>query len=129
MGSKTIKTALVIAAVATGFAAIPAIGASGDNIGVGTVFTSTNTASISSIKDGKVSFVTDRVDVTSSTYDYSLDIVTAKIHEITSDDNNTYIHLVDYDGDFEHKFQKKNDFFEIMIKRDQCIESLRIECF
>ena len=83
-----------------------AIGASGDNIGVGTVFTSTNTASISSIKDGKVSFVTDRVDVTSSTYDYSLDIVTAKIHEITSDDNNTYIHLVDYDGDFEHKFQK-----------------------
>ncbi len=35
MGSKTVKTALVVAAVATGFAAIPAIGASGAAMSVG----------------------------------------------------------------------------------------------
>ena len=35
MGSKTVKTALIVAAVATGFAAIPAIGASGAAMSVG----------------------------------------------------------------------------------------------
>ena len=35
MGSKTVKTAIVVAAVATGFAAIPAIGASGAAMSVG----------------------------------------------------------------------------------------------
>jgi len=83
-----------------------AIGATGESPSVGDVFTSTNTASIGSEKNATVSFVVDRVDVTNTDYDYGLDIVKGKIHEISSDTTNTYISLVDYYGDFQHKFQK-----------------------
>jgi len=82
-----------------------AIGATGD-ISVGDIFTSTNTASIGSDKNGKVAFVVDRVDINDANYDYSLDIVKGKIHQIESDGTDTQIYLVDYYGDFEHKFQK-----------------------
>jgi hypothetical protein len=82
-----------------------AIGAVGDDIGVGDIFTATNVASVNSEKNALVSFVVDRVDTTNANYDYSLDIVRAKIHDIT-EDTDTRLHLVDYEGDFQHKFQR-----------------------
>ncbi len=61
---------------------------------------------LGSEKTALVSTVTDKVDINSATYDYSLDIITARIHELVSDGSDTLIKVVDYDGDFQHKFQK-----------------------
>jgi hypothetical protein len=81
---------------------------------IGTVFTMQNRSQIDGSRVAKVAFATTKQNVSDNNYDYSLDIITARISElryVATDDigtpvDKTEIYLVDYHGNFAHKLQK-----------------------
>lgn len=73
---------------------------------VGAVFTAQNLAQLDNTKTAKVSFARDAVDTTDTEYDYSIEIIEARIHEINYDGSSkTRVYLVDYYGGHRSKFQ------------------------
>lgn len=94
------------------------IGAADSNIG--TVFTANaNIANLDGSKIAQVAYVVDKVDVNDPDYDYNIEVISARVHQVhahvnnvhlvttpANTDGNTKISLVDYYGNFQHKFQK-----------------------
>ena len=109
------------------------------NANLGTVFTSTSDiVGLDSSKKARLSFATGSVDENAPEYDYSIEKISGKIHEITYDPNynvdsgqssgTTFVYLHDFFGDFESKFQKgifyikETDTAEVSINNEVATE-------
>jgi hypothetical protein len=78
------------------------IGATSES--VGSIFASQRTAEIDSTLYAKLSFARDAVDTTEAGYDYRLEIIRGRIHEVKYENNVTSIFVVDYDGGHSNRF-------------------------
>lgn len=94
---------------------------------IGGVFTMQNIETLDSSRYAKVSFARDAVDTTASTYDYSIEVVKARIHQLEYSNSMTTIYLVDYDGDFKHKFQKGKIYIKSSPSSTSFINNVTIE--
>lgn len=74
---------------------------------VGATFISQRTAELDVSLNAKVSYAREAVDTTAPGYDYSVEIITGRIHELKLDeDGNTEIRMVDYYGGHKSKFHQ-----------------------
>ena len=71
---------------------------------VGDTFVSQRTSELDSTLYAKVSFARDAIDTSDPGYDYSIEIVSARIHELKFENGVTSIFLVDYDGAYRSRF-------------------------
>ena len=103
---------------------------------IGTVFTARNMSQIDGTRNARVAFATTSVDTSVNTYDYSLDVLTARIYEMEYREfdlinesyiDKTYLYLVDYYGDFEHKFQKGIFYIKEAESSTVSINTLNVE--
>ena len=78
------------------------LGATSDSLGH--TFVSQRTSELDSTLSAKVSFARDAVDVADPGYDYSVEIVRGRIHEMNYANNITSIFVVDYDGVHKNRF-------------------------
>lgn len=113
------------------------VGAPNNNLG--TVFTATaEIATIDSSRTARLSFATGSVNENDPQYDYSIEKISAKIHEIEFDSTynveagqsagTTFLYLHDFFGDFESKFHKglfylkETDTAEVSINNEVATE-------
>jgi hypothetical protein len=78
------------------------IGATSES--VGSVFVSQRTAEIDATLYAKLAFARDAVDTADRGYDYSLEIIRGRIHDLKYENNVTSIFVVDYDGGHSNRF-------------------------
>ena len=82
----------------------------------GVVFTAQNIEGIQSGKQAVLAVARGEVNVNDSEYDYRLEVIKGKVHDVVYDptnnlgiegntDGSTAIYVVDYYGDFQYKFQ------------------------
>lgn len=88
------------------------LGATSDSLGH--TFVSQRTSELDSTLSAKVSFARDVVDVADPGYDYSVEIVRGRIHEMNYANNITSIFVVDYDGGHKNRFTPGKFYVKVL---------------